>query len=110
MRRVLTFDVEATARALLLLPQERWESCCFRWIQSADVAHRFKKKTGKDHLIWGGGSLADVVPATRARAINYNDPNHCSAVVCVLAGLVNFKATGNAGWRGDHKKVPENKN
>lgn len=61
MRRVLPYDVEQAARSLQGYPEADWPFLCRSWIIKADIAHRYFKRIGKAHPLWGRGALADVV-------------------------------------------------
>ena len=89
MRRVLPFDVEQAAFALLGYGEHERSMVCNRWIEQAELAHRYFKSFGEAHALWGTGALAEVVPRFRVTLGRVAARDRYSAVEVVFRCLTN---------------------
>ena len=91
MRAATHGDVVVAARALLGLPPSHWNGELVRWLQLADWADRFRKRTGRVHPFWGNGTLMSAVMALRGPAGGepaLSDPAYLEAFATVIEALV----------------------
>jgi hypothetical protein len=62
--------------------------CLMRLLGQADAAHRFFKRFGHPHPIWGNGSLLSRAKAERtAIPVNLSSPAYLTALQRVAEGL-----------------------
>ncbi|MDW4496806.1 hypothetical protein R5H30_02345 [Sulfitobacter sp. D35] len=66
MRPVLVTDLLAVAEALCGVPADRRAACAQDILERAEIADRFRKRTGRRHPLWGIGTLASAVGPTGA--------------------------------------------
>jgi hypothetical protein len=57
MRALAPADLTAAARALLALPEAQREAAAGRLLCEAEAADRHRKRLGRVHPRWGGGTL-----------------------------------------------------
>lgn len=57
MRRVLLGDLTAAAAHLAALPPALRPGAMTRLLQEAHAAHRYMRRMGRPHPLWGDGSL-----------------------------------------------------
>ena len=57
MRRVLIGDLMAAAAVLPSAPRGQRAQLAQKIVTEADAAHRYFKRFGRPHLLWGDGSL-----------------------------------------------------
>ncbi|WP_299353006.1 hypothetical protein [uncultured Shimia sp.] len=93
MRRVMHGDVVAAARALLALPESGRRRACQRMIHEAHCAHRYMRRFGRAHALWGDGSLM----ATAHKRVllpepGFSDTRYCGCVEMVLHELIEWRA------------------
>ncbi|MCU9848705.1 hypothetical protein OEZ60_11885 [Defluviimonas sp. WL0024] len=62
MRTLTHGDVAAAARAVLHLPREEWPGAVWRFLECAHAADLFRKRHGRNHPLWGNGSLSAATP------------------------------------------------
>ncbi|WP_372884790.1 hypothetical protein [Shimia sp.] len=93
MRRVMHGDVVAAARALLGVPEAARRSLCRRMIAEAHAAHRYFRRFGKSHLLWGDGSLMATAHKRVLRPEpGFSDTPYCGCVEMVLHELIEWRA------------------
>mgnify|MGYP007046310310 CR=1 FL=1 len=92
MRRVMHGDVVAAARVLLALPSTRRGSTCRRMIAEADAAHRYSKRFGRSHALWGDGSLMSAAGFhAMCREPGFSDLDYCQCFEMVLNALIDWR-------------------
>lgn len=87
MREVLPGDLSAAARALLPLPEAARRAAAKRMIAEADIADRYRKRTGRAHALYGNGSLMAAALRRHPPAEPFlSDPGYldCLATVILL--------------------------
>lgn len=93
MRQLLHGDVTAAARVLLRLPPEQRAGALAEMIAAADLAHRWRKRTGRALPGRGDGSLAAAAafhdPAPEPFL---SDPDHLECLRLVIEGLIARRA------------------
>lgn len=93
MRRVMHGDVVAAARALLTVPEVARLILCRRMISEAHAAHRYFRRFGHSHALWGDGSL---MSAAHKRILHpepgFSDSAYCACVEMVLHELIEWRA------------------
>lgn len=71
MRQVHLTDLNIATRVLMMVSDCHRQSLAAELITNAQIADRFRKKTGRSHGRWGAGNLADACrhhpKAARAR-------------------------------------------
>ncbi|MGB1388911.1 MAG: hypothetical protein ACPG61_08485 [Paracoccaceae bacterium] len=89
MRPVLHGDVSAAARVLYRRPAPMRAETCARMIAEAEIADRFRARTGQAHPLFGNGSL---MGAARKRPLaaepGFDDVEYCRCFGQVLRALV----------------------
>ena len=84
MRPVLHGDVSAAARALYRMPAPLRAETCARMIAEAEIADRFRARTGQAHPLFGNGSL---MGAARKRPLaaepGFGDADYCMALISI---------------------------
>ena len=65
MRPVQVYDLTSVARVLLALPEGQRRVVSRRIVMAADVADRFRKKTGRAHPDFGTGTLQSAARGYR---------------------------------------------
>lgn len=92
MRRVMHGDVVAAARVLLALPSERRQEVCRSLIEQADAAHRYFKRFGHSHRLWGDGSLMAAAGQRPMRPEpGFSDLEYCLCFEMVLCALIDWR-------------------
>lgn len=93
MRRVMHGDVVAVARVLLGVPDVTRRSLCCRMISEAHAAHRYFRRFGKSHALWGDGSLMAAAHKRQLRPEpGLSDTDYCGCVEMVLHELIEWRA------------------
>ena len=89
MRRVLSGDVTAAARALLAVPPEARRDLLIRLFAAADAADAHRLSTGRAHPHYGTGSLMSAALAHPvAREPFLDDPDYAACMIEVFEALV----------------------
>ena len=85
MRPVQVYDLTTVARVLLVFPAGQRRAISRRIIMAADVADRFRKRTGKPHPDFGTGTLQSAAQSYP----NASEPPNCHASfrACLLIVL-----------------------
>ena len=96
MRRVLEVEVKAIAVALTKLSSGERRRMCNLWIHQAHWSHKYMKKHGKPHPVWGNGSLLQAVHIRTLDDFVFSNAEHCSAMETVLNCLAEQKISGLA--------------
>ena len=92
MRRVMHGDVVAAARVLLAQPRKMRETTCRRLIDEADAAHRYFKRFGHSHGLWGDGSLMSAAGQHPMRPEpGFGDQDYCQCFELVLSTLIDWR-------------------
>lgn len=76
MRPVHIADLDMVTRALLALPCHDRRAAAARIVARADVADRYRKRTGQAHPTFGSGTLASAIP----RKVDAAQPARCDAI------------------------------
>ncbi len=100
MRRVMHGDVVAAARVLIGVPDTARHRLCQRMINEAHAAHRYFRRFGKSHLLWGDGSL--MAAAHKRRLMpepGFSDTRYCGCVEMVLHELIEWRAARQVSQR-----------
>lgn len=96
MRPVLPDDLDRCARALMPLPPDARPARMDAVIAAADIADRFRKRTGRMHPALGDGSLGVVAwRAGLAVRPNQCDGLYCACLAVVLHSLARWRSRGN---------------
>lgn len=86
-------DVVAAARVLLGVPGVARRTICRRMIGEAHTAHRYFRRFGKSHELWGDGSL---MAAAHKRILlpepGFSDTGYCGCFEMVLHELIDWRA------------------
>lgn len=92
MRRITHGDLCAAARALLPVPIARRSEMCRSFLQCADWADRYVKRTGRVHPYWGNGSLG---AAARQEPLPpepfVGDLEYCQCLAVVLDTVIRWR-------------------
>ncbi|WP_442345827.1 DUF7742 family protein [Flavimaricola marinus] len=102
MRPVLPSDLDACARALMQGPACERAIKADGILHAADLADRFRKRTGRLHPDFGDGSLGAA--AWRAGQVPRPprcDSSYCECLTMMLERLSNWRSR-MAGGREDH--------
>lgn len=101
MRPVLHGDVVTVARHLLTLPECLREMVVRKLIFRASVADAFRRRTGKNHCLWGDGTLEAVAAQHPLAAEPFlHDPDYCNCMATVFSELLMWSAGRLAAGRG----------
>ena len=89
MRRVLHGDVVAAACARLAAPPDARAGLMRRMLAEAEIADRFRLRTGRAHPLWGSGSLMSAaLVRPSAREPYLDDPDYAACMVQVFEALI----------------------
>ena len=92
MRPILPPDLDLLARVLLPLPAESRAGAISQILAAADLADRYRKRTGRLHLLHGDGSvLSQALQQGTPAAAFACDPAYCTALAAVLAGIADWR-------------------
>jgi hypothetical protein len=92
MRRVMHGDLVAVARVLLALPPIQRSNTCRRLIVEADAAHRYSKRFGRSHALWGDGSLMSAAGFhAMSRETGFSDLDYCQCFEIILNALIDWR-------------------
>lgn len=92
MRRCLMGDILAAASALQPADLLHLQISGARLIAEADAAHRYAKRHGRPHPLWGNGSLmARAMAEPVAQPANFSCPVYLLAFQAITAALTNFR-------------------
>lgn len=100
MRRVMHGDVASAARVLIGVPETMRQSLCRRMICEAHAAHRYFRRFGRAHLLWGDGSL--MAAAHKRRLLpepGFSDSGYCGCMEMVLHELIEWRAARQVSRR-----------
>jgi hypothetical protein len=92
MRPVLPADLDGCARALMHVPAPLRPGRIADIIRAADIADRFRKRTGRLHTAYGDGSLGSAA----WRVGQVPRPPRCDADYCLCLSVV---LDGLEHWR-----------
>jgi len=96
MRPILPGDLDAAARCLMAAGASRRPAMAANLVARADLADRFRKRTGRLHPCHGDGSLMAVARLAGAGAAIWRcDADYCRCLALVLDALEDRRA---AGW------------
>jgi class 3 adenylate cyclase len=99
MRPVLLGDVVAAARALRAVDEEDRPALLSRLLSQAGEAERHGRETGRNHPVYGDGSLMTVALGhCRVAEPSLEDGDYCACLALVLTRLA---------LRQDHPRVPK---
>lgn len=76
MRPVHIADLDMVTRHLLALPPNDWAQTAKVIVEHADLADRFRKRTGRAHPQYGSGTLASAI----MRHVNAAQPARCDTL------------------------------
>src|SRR5690554_6830703 len=89
MRPVLHGDLVAAARVLLPLEEAARPRAVWRMLEAAEVADRYRKRTGRPHPRYGGGSLMAAASAwARVPEPWPDDPDYLRCLRVVIVALL----------------------
>jgi len=89
MRPVLHGDVVAAARALRAVPAAQRPRLVRRIIAAAEFADRYRRRVGRAHPDFGGGSLMAAAGAWPRRPEPLlDDPDYLGCLACVIEALL----------------------
>lgn len=63
MRAVTFADIEVAARALVCVPPHKRDVLMRELVRSADIADRYRKRSGRQHPHFGSGTLMSAAQA-----------------------------------------------
>ena len=93
MRRCLIGDIMAAATVLAAADLPAMQISGARLIAEADAAHRYAKRHGRPHGLWGNGSLmARAMAEPVAQIANFSCPAYLLAFQAITAALTNFRS------------------
>ncbi|MDO6485264.1 DUF7742 family protein [Shimia thalassica] len=93
MRRVMHGDVVSVARVLLTCAAPLRPQMCRRMIEQSHAAHRFFKRFGRAHPLWGDGSLMALAHRQKMRPEpGFANSEYCTCVELVLSELVTWRS------------------
>lgn len=93
MRPVLPEDLDRCARSLMQVPQQARASRMEAILRGADVADRYRKRTGRLHPRLGDGSLGELAGREGlAPRPPRCDASYCEALAEVLDALAQWRA------------------
>lgn len=98
MRPVLPNDLDRCARALMVLEEGARSDHMLQLLSAADLADRYRKRTGRMHPVHGDGSLG--VAAWRAGL--GTRPDRCDIAYCLCLSIVLEKLHFWRQERGAH--------
>lgn len=88
MRPLLHGDLVAAARVLLGLAPARRPLIMARMLAAADLADRYRRRLGRPHPRFGGGSLMAAAAAWPQRPEPMpGDADYLDCLACVIAGI-----------------------
>ncbi len=88
VRTVLHGDLVAVARALLPLPAAERAAAVDQLIGAADLADRYRKRTGRPHPLHGSGSLMAAAASWDQPAEPWlDDPDYLACLGAVIGAL-----------------------
>lgn len=93
MRRCLIGDIIAAAAALTFADLPQMQVSGARLIAQADAAHRYTKRYGRPHPLWGNGSLmARAMAEPVVITPNFSCPRYLGAFQAIAIALCAFRA------------------
>jgi hypothetical protein len=97
MRRCLAGDILAAARVVAAADPARRKPLAQSLIAEADAAHRYAKRKGRAHPLWGNGSLMSRVLLLPPRPqINQQSADFLTALALIAQLLAQRKAARHA--------------
>lgn len=88
MRSVHLTDLNIATRVLMAAKECHRQTLAQDIIANARIADKFRKKTGRNHVKWGAGSLADACRhLSKARRLQDCDPLYLRCLATVVAAL-----------------------
>ena len=84
MRPIQVYDLTTLARVLLRLPEGQRRVIARRVVMAADVADRFRKRTGQAHPDFGTGTLQSAAQTY----LQAEEPVSCNAAFRTCLALV----------------------
>lgn len=80
------------ALVLLGVPDETRQSLCRRMIVEAHAAHRYFRRFGRSHALWGDGSLMScALKRTVPPEPGFSDSQYCGCMEMVLHELSTWR-------------------
>lgn len=94
MRSITHGDVCDAARRLVGLPDDCWAKAVWAALEHADIADRFRKRTGRGHAFWGDGSLSASVRSEGGLVAEppLSDMRYLEAVAEVIHSILRWRA------------------
>ena len=92
MRPILPPDLDLLTRVLLPLPVEKRAGAISIMLNAADLADRYRKRTGRLHPVYGDGSLLSVALQQGPLTVGpFADAGYCAALGNVLDGIADWR-------------------
>ncbi len=92
MRPILPPDLDLLTRVALPLPVEHRAGAIAQILSAADLADRYRKRTGRLHPLHGDGSVLSVALQHRPSAVGpFCDARYCTALATVLLAVSDWR-------------------
>lgn len=89
MRRIVLGEILVVAQHLMSVPRLARGEVISHWVEQAHCADKYRKKMGKEHVLWGNGSLIDRVdPRPVSKPSTFSDLGFLVALGAVLEAVV----------------------
>lgn len=88
MRPVTLTDLTAAARVLRALPEGQREAAMAALIARADLADRMRREAGRNHPLWGNGTLAAAALAPGTRLADPAGPEYLACLALALEAVL----------------------
>lgn len=106
MKRCLPGDLLAAAALVAAAAPGQRLGMIGQLLDQADAAHRYAKRFGRPHPIWGNGSLMARARAGGPRAANLGSEEFLSSLAALAAELAARKRTITANRLGSGRAAP----
>ena len=101
MRPILPADLDLAARVLMSAPIADRRAVIAQLIAQADIADRYRKKLGKAHPLFGGGSLmAAALRHDHGAPARQCDDHYCACLAEVLSALAAHRRRSDTAKTG----------
>ena len=106
MRRCLPGDLLAAAALVAAAMPDQRLGLIRQILDQADAAHRYTKRFGRPHPIWGNGSLMARARAFSAGAANHGSEAFLSSLAALAAELAARKRKATSCRLGSGRAAP----
>lgn len=100
MRRCLPGDLFSAAACLAAADQACWAALATRLLAESDAAHRYAKRFGRAHPLWGNGSLMARAKLLTDRPADPQSARFLAALALIAARLSDQKTARSASSCG----------